>query len=252
MKARQIIKDSINNLFNAAEFTLEHPMDEKMGDYASNVAMILSKKEQKSPRELAEEIAEKLRGQGELKGIVEKIEVAGPGFVNFFLSNKYLTDEVSEVLSEKEAYGRGVRWEEKKVMVEYTDPNPFKQFHIGHLMSNTIGESLSRLIEFSGAEVKRACYQGDVGMHVAKSIWGIRELLKEKKLSIEEIGEMELDEKAAFLGKGYATGAAGFEENEESKKAINDLNKVIYERSDEGVNKIYDLGRRWSLDYFET
>ena len=227
-------------------------MDEKMGDYASNVAMILSKKEQKSPRELAEEIAEKLRGQGELKGIVEKIEVAGPGFVNFFLSNKYLTDEVSEVLSEKEAYGSGVRWEEKKVMVEYTDPNPFKQFHIGHLMSNTIGESLSRLIEFSGAEVKRACYQGDVGMHVAKSIWGIRELLKEKKLSIEEIGEMELDEKAAFLGKGYAMGAAGFEENEESKKAINDLNKVIYERSDEGVNKIYDLGRRWSLDYFET
>ena len=60
----------------------------------------------------------------------------------------------------------------KKVIIDYTDPNPFKEFHIGHLMNNTIGESLSRIFEFEGAKVKRVCYQGDVGIHVAKAIWG--------------------------------------------------------------------------------
>jgi len=252
MKARQIIKGAIENLFNVAEFTLEHPADEKMGDYATNVAMVMAKESKKNPREMAEEMMKKLREAKELKEIVERVEVAGPGFINFFLSEKYLIDELSEVVSEKENYGKGVRWEGQKVMVEFTDPNPFKQFHIGHLMSNTIGESLARLMEFSGAQVKRACYQGDVGMHVAKSIWGLKELLKEKNQTMEEIGGRSLEERAAFLGRAYAMGAAAFEEQEESKEEIKKLNKIIYERSDEEVNQMYDLGRAWSLDYFET
>jgi len=252
MKARYIIKETINKLFEVSDFTLEHPMNEEMGDYAANVAMVAAKSQKRNPREMAEEMVEKLKKSSELKKIIEKVEVAGPGFINFFLKDSYLVNEVNEVIKEKDEYGKGAKWEGLKVMVEYTDPNPFKQFHIGHLMSNAIGESLARLIEFSGAEVKRACYQGDVGMHVAKSIWGMKELLKERKQTIEDIGKMELADKAEFLGRAYAIGATEFEEEEKVKEAINGLNKIIYERSDPEINNIYDLGRKWSLDYFEV
>ena len=95
-----------------------------------------------------------------------KINVAGAGFINFTLKTEYLLAQAK--LAKDADYGRSNRLAGQKVMVEYTDPNPFKEMHIGHLMSNTIGESIVRLIEMSGAEVKRACYQGNVGQHVAK------------------------------------------------------------------------------------
>ena len=72
-------------------------------------------------------------------------------------------------------------------MVEYTDPNPFKEFHIGHLYSNSVGESISRIYGAIGSDVKRADYFGDVGMHVAKSVWGLIEKMKKEKVSISDL-----------------------------------------------------------------
>ena len=92
----------------------------------------------------------------------------------------------------------------QKVLFEYTDPNPFKVFHIGHLMSNAIGESLSRLFEFSGAEVKRANYQGDVGMHIAKSIWGVFTKLEQESMTLDDLEQKLLPDRVAFLGQAYA------------------------------------------------
>ena len=123
-------------------------------------------------------------------------------------------------------------------MVEYTDPNPFKEFHIGHLMSNAIGESIARLCEFSGAEVKRANYQGDVGPHVAKAIWGIQ------KLGIDASD-------SAALGKAYATGVAAYESDESAKAEIDVINTKVYNLSDESINEIYAAGRAASLKHFE-
>jgi len=123
-------------------------------------------------------------------------------------------------------------------VVEYTDPNPFKEFHIGHLMTNTIGESISRIFEFSGAEVKRANYQGDVGMHVAKAIWG---LLKNENSDFD----------VSDMGKAYALGATAFDGDEDARREIVEINKKIYEKSDTAVNDIYEKGRQKSLDYFE-
>jgi len=251
MKAKQIINEAIDRLYPVAEFSVEHPIDERMGDFATNAAMVMAKKEGKNPRALAEEMAEKLKGVKELMVLVEKIEVAGPGFVNFFLRDEYMAEEVEKINAEKDDYGRGESWQGQKVIIEFTDPNPFKQFHIGHLMSNAIGESLARLVEFAGGQVKRACYQGDVGMHVAKSIWGLKELLKEKNQTMDEVGNSDLDERIAFLGRAYAMGATAFSEDEKVKDEINGLNKIIYERSNEGINDIYDLGKKWSLEYFE-
>ena len=223
-------------------FSLDVPTVEGFGDLSSNVALILAKTSGKNPKELAEAIVGELRkGQN---ANVEKIEVAGAGFINFFFSSEYFRDALAGVLK-NERFGENNSLAGQKVVIEYTDPNPFKEFHIGHLMTNTIGEAVSRLASFSGAEVKRACYQGDVGMHVAKAIFGM--LAKEADLPAES---EDLSVKAKFLGQCYAYGAKT--ESGEDKKAIAELNKKIYERSDEGVNRFYDLGRQWSLDYFET
>ncbi|OGZ85275.1 MAG: arginine--tRNA ligase [Candidatus Staskawiczbacteria bacterium RIFOXYC1_FULL_38_18] len=209
------------------EFSVEIPGDKSHGDYSTNIALILSKKLGKNPREVAEEIKNKI-GKNNL---FYKIEVAGPGFINFFISDKYFIDTLKNI---DKNYGKAEGSERgRKIIIDYTDPNILKEFHIGHLMSNSVGESLSRIFEFEGATVKRVCYQSDVGMGVAKAIWG-----KIKKEN-ESWGEV------------YAFGAKAFEESEESKKEIIELNKKIFEKGDTKINKLYDEGKKESLKHFD-
>lgn len=149
-------------------------------------------------------------------------------------------------------------------MVEYTDPNPFKVFHIGHLMANTIGESLSRLIEFSGAEVIRACYQGDVGLHVAKTIWGILNSTDSIEIKRKIFSDINLIEKINCMGQAYVFGNEVYEGTDTVRKqSIIDVNKKIYElrniklddivdEKDKEIKNIYDAGLKLSLEYFNT
>jgi arginyl-tRNA synthetase len=113
-------------------------------------------------------------------------------------------------------------------------------------MSNTIGESVSRIIGSQGGEVKRANWQGDVGMHIAKAVWGMfhSPLTNNDKSSVEK--------SMSYLGKCYALGASRFEEDENVKKETQEINNKIYLKSDLEVNEKYEWGRKISLDYFET
>lgn len=187
-----------------------------------------------SPLKLAEKIKAEV---GPMLQEIAVTEVAAPGFVNFSLTPDSVAKSIQEAQS-RDMWGSNETLSGKKVMVEYTDPNPFKEFHIGHLMSNAIGEALSRLFQFAGAEVKRANYQGDVGPHVAKAIWGIQ------KLSLDPSS-------ASALGKAYAAGAKAYEEDAKVKEEIDEINKKVYERSDAGVDDIYSKGREASLKHFE-
>ena len=218
---------------NARDFVVEKSSD--FGDYATNVAMMNAKGREGGPLGFAEFLISELWKLEEIKKVVEKMEVAGPGFINFFLKDEVVGRHIGEILESGAEYGKNEKEKEEKVIVEYTDPNPFKEFHIGHLMSNTIGEAFSRIIEANGAEVKRACYQGDVGMHVAKTVWAI----SKKQQAIRDAND---------LGKAYSYGAQNYEAY---KTEIQEINKKIYDRSDEEINKIYDEGRKISLDYFE-
>lgn len=220
------------------EFTVEHPTDFSHGDYATNVALVAAKAAGLNPRELAEQLVEKLNGQ--IEG-VEKIEVAGPGFINFYLSRQFFVDKLANVNELKDKWGSHDDWAGKTVIVEYTDPNPFKEFHIGHLFTNAVGESLARLFMVAGAVTKRVNYQGDVGMHVANAIWGMQQL----GLTADS------DFTARELGQAYAKGATAYKEDSEAAAAMRAINKAIYERSDEAVLALYDCGRQVSLDYFE-
>jgi arginyl-tRNA synthetase len=221
------------------KISLDRPADHNHGDYSSNVALIYAKKVGIAPRELAESIIGELKKSSDLKE-VKDISVAGAGFINFTLDGAYVA---SEALAFSDTIK--VLKTKSKVMVEYTDPNPFKIFHIGHLMANTIGESIARITESAGAKVIRACYQGDVGLHVAKTIWAIQ-----KDMGAWPSDGTDTKQKVKFLGEKYVE-ASKYDEDEKVQKEIATVNKKIFERTDDEINRIYDAGRKWSLEYFE-
>jgi arginyl-tRNA synthetase len=243
------MKDKILSILQSvigadAAVDISIPDEAAFGHYATNVAMRLAHAQGKKPMELAQELARTILGKAPA-GFFEKVEAAAPGFINMWLSNATMQKEF-EKISGDERYGTGVSMKGKTVMVEFTDPNPFKLFHIGHLMSNAIGESLARFHEASGAKVLRANYQGDVGLQVAKTNWGMEH-------AGEAPGEYDgLLKKMEFLGNAYVSGNAAYESQPEAKESIIAINEKVYSRSDDAVNKLYDKGREWSLAYFET
>ena len=228
------VTDTLKKVGVAADsIALEHPADLKNGDYSTGVALKYAKQAGMKPRDLAEKIVALL---GTIEG-VEKIEIAGAGFINFHLSNSSIAARIEDARAE-DMWGSGESRKGKTMMVEYTDPNPFKEFHIGHLMSNAIGESIARLLEFSGAKVLRANYQGDVGPHVAKALF----ILLEREITNPSIQD---------IAAAYTEGSRRYEENPAAKEAIDALNKKIYEKSDPKVNELYEKGRTLSLEHFE-
>ncbi len=219
--------------YETDEVMLEHPTDLAHGDFSTNVALVLSKQAGKSPREIAQDIVTAY----DEHGAIQSVEVAGPGFINIRVSRIALRDTIREVLEAGQQWGAHDALKGKHVLVEHTQPNPFKPFHIGHLMSNTIGESLSRLYEFSGAEVRRANYQGDVGLHVAKCLWGLRKIDGDPA-NIEH------------LAQGYVEGNRAYEDDEHAKEEIVQYNTFVYEHAPE-IAEEYSKGREVSLAHFE-
>ena len=234
---KKIIQKSIKG--EIPDFLVEISGDKSHGDYSTSIALQMAKRISKNPIDVANLIKEKI----EKNGLFKKIEVAGPGFINFFINDKVFIDNLKSI---DKNYGKRNELKNKKVIIDYTDPNILKEFHIGHLMSNTVGESLSRIFEFQGAKVKRVCYQSDVGMSVAKAVWGI---LQNKKDFPKDLAP--LSEKVKFLSTSYVLGSEKYESDEIAKKEIVVLNKKIFEKSDKEINKFYEKGKKWSLEHFD-
>lgn len=243
IQIQNLIKESLKNLqIENIDIILEHPLDLKMGDYSTNIAMASAKSIGSSPKDLAEKIVFEL--EKNLPEEIEKIEVAGPGFINFYLSKDFFNENIKNILNKGKEWGKADILNGQKIMVEYTQPNPFKPFHIGHLMSNAIGESISRIVEFLGADVIRANYQGDIGPHVAKAIYGLLKFgMPEESKSVSE--------KAQYIGECYSRGSNLYDTEEKVKVEIDNLNKKIYDKSDEKINEIYKWGREITLEAFE-
>jgi arginyl-tRNA synthetase len=234
------------------KISLDHPTDPKHGDYSTSVAMQLAKNmgaSTKNPLDLAQKIADKITAElPDANHFIEKVTVAAPGFINFYLTKKFFVQNVEEVLKETLRYGKNTKLWNKKVIIEHTNLNPFKPFHIGHIVNNAIGESLSRVLEFQDAKLTRATYGGDVGLHVAKTLWGVLKLKDEQ--SEDFFKKATLNEQVDFLGKAYAFGAQAYDEEENSKKEILELNKKVWEKTDDNLNELYQWGRRVSLEHF--
>ncbi|MDO8590082.1 MAG: arginine--tRNA ligase [bacterium] len=220
-KLRKLITEALKSLgIEAGDFVVEHPTDLRNGDYSFHLGG--------KDHLLHQKIVVYLNSNKPY--YVEEVRGAGGGFVNFYLSTEFFKKSIGEVIERENEFGKNENLKGEKVMVEHTDPNPFKEFHIGHLMPNVIGSTVANVFAWNGAEVKQACYQGDVGIHVAKAVWG---LLRGEK-------------------EPYPAGAKAYEEADESKKEIQEINKKIYEHSDEEINKVYDEGKKLSLEYFDS
>ena len=191
-------------------FMVERPGDFAHGDYATNAALAAAKILKKNPKDVATELAAKL--EGKIAG-VKKIEVAGVGFTNFTISGTTIKDIVHEAREAK--WGTNDLYKGKEVLVEYTSPNLFKPLHIGNLVGNILGESIARLFESAGAEVKRLNYPSDIGLTVAKGVWGLVKTGGDPK-----------DIQA--LGKAYVAGNAAYEDGS-AKAEIEEINKALYE-----------------------
>lgn len=230
-KIRKELTAIIEKVFGVTGVVVElMPAPEGTGaDFATNVAMRLAKSVGKAPREVAEDLRRELAASGGLMGV--EVTVAGPGFLNFRLGLAELKRQADEVVSRLgAAEGLVQDYAGKMVVAEFSDPNPFKVLHVGHLYTSVVGEAISRLLECAGAKVARANFGGDVGLHVGKTLWAVRERgYQPADLTIERIAEC------------YVEGTRAYEENEAAKAEITRLNKAIYAIAERGEGEAADV-----------
>jgi arginyl-tRNA synthetase len=166
------LKEAIKNAVVAAglateeqlpEVLLEKPKEKSHGDYSTNMAMQLARIAKKAPRMIAEDIVQHLDQQ---QASIEKIEIAGPGFINFFMNNQYLTNLIPTILEQGDRYGESNAGQGQKVQVEFVSANPTGDLHLGHARGAAVGDSLCNVLEKAGYDVTREYYINDAGNQI--------------------------------------------------------------------------------------
>jgi arginyl-tRNA synthetase len=243
------ISATIKDLF-AVDVSVQLTRPEpEFGDYATNIALQLAGRLGKNPREVADMITARLRELGEFS----EVSVAGPGFINIRVGDEFLRREL-DTMSDA-TYGKSHAFDGKVVITEYSDPNPFKVLHAGHLYTSVIGDAISNLIEQAGGNVHRVNFGGDVGLHVAKTLWAIIKKLDgehpEKLMDIPE------NERSEWMAACYVEGTRAYEDDEQAKIDIIALNKKVYQFHNENdhespLAQMYWTCREWSYDYFNA
>ncbi len=233
----QLLRNDVEKIMKKEKLDvslMEKPPKPEMGDLAFP-CFSLSKEFKKAPPEISKDIAGRLKPSG----AVREIKALGP-YVNFYGDWKKLGKSViDEVRKKGRKYGSGTP-KARTMMVEFSHPNTHKAFHIGHTRNIILGESLSRVLHFAGYKVARVNYQGDIGPHVARCIWGL--------LNLDLIEPRE--GKGRWLGEMYAK-ASQEAKNYKVELAIREINKRLY-AGDAKLVKLWKKTRQWSLDYFDS
>lgn len=176
-RRRQLIRDRVEDALIRArvagalsyeklpEYTVERPREAAHGDYATNVAMLLAKPCRKAPRDIAKIIAEYIDFSD---SPIEKMEIAGPGFINFRMKEDWLNEAACEMLAEGEDFGRSRLGEGQKIQVEFVSANPTGDLHMGNARGAAIGDSLASVLDMAGFEVEREYYINDAGNQIDK------------------------------------------------------------------------------------
>lgn len=233
---KNTLKNTIKQLFDVEiEPEVTTAPETLAADFSSNIAMKLSGILHANPREIAAKIAAEMPGF--------KTEVAGPGFLNFILPDEYYTAKIADFAKDLPKNISCDEYSGKTVICEFSDPNPFKVLHVGHLYTSIVGDAISRLFEFAGAKVIRANFGGDVGLHVGKTMWALLNSGM-KDFTIEDIAAK------------YVEGTNAYEEDEKAKSEIVEINKKVYAIAENNLHdselaEIYWRGRELSYQYFE-
>lgn len=174
---QQIIKSSLeksNIDLESSKIIIEIPKDVNHGNYSTNVALVLTKILHKNPMEIANLIKDNIETP-----IVSKIEIAAPGFINFYLTDKRIFDELGKIIKENKSYGKNNLGNNTKIDIEYVSANPTGSLHIGHGRGAVYGDNLSRIMSFCGYDVTREYYINDAGNQMNNLGISIKERYKE-------------------------------------------------------------------------
>lgn len=217
---------------------LERTPDPKWGDIAFP-CFGLAKGMAKPPAEIAAELAPKI----EPKGLISKVEARGP-YINFFVDADAVGQEtLEEILKLKSGYGAWTTGKGKKVMVEYAQPNTHKAVHVGHVRNFLVGKSTVALLRAIGYQVVTASYHGDVGTHVATTLWGLLKFHKDEEPSKTGRGE--------WLGKIYTEATSYIEKHPKAKTEVQELNQKLM-AGDPKLQKLWQKTRKWSIEEFKN
>ncbi len=247
-RIRKAVDEALREMgANDVAFVVERPTDFSHGDYATNAALAAAKQLGREPRELASELAGRI--EYALGDSVANVVVAGPGFVNITLAREAVTLAVAEADVKKEDWGKGMAEDGKRVIVEYSNPNAFKEMHIGHLVGTVVGEAVSRLVENSGALIARDTFGGDIGPNVAKALWGLRKKNVSEPTTAGEIGIAYTEGSSAYESDPqakppFAQGSGG------AREEIDALNQAIYAGTDRELMELWRKGRDVSVEEF--
>ena len=238
-----ILKQALNVFALDLPIKLEKPADEKFGDLSSNIAMIAYKQvadKFNSPRELAETLLEEIK-KADRENIIEEINLAGPGFINFKLGHDHLINKLQEIITNKDFplinLGQG-----KKAIVEYSSPNIAKPFTIGHLRSTIIGDSVANLLEASGYKVFRDNHLGDWGTQFGKQIVAIKKWGNESEIAL---ADNPVEKLVALYVK--------FHEQAEKNPELEDEARLWFKKLEDGDKEARDLWQKcidWSFKEF--
>lgn len=238
------IEKAVTDLYAVdVQVVLSRP-DEQFGDYATNVALQLAKPVGQPPRAIAEALAVKIREN--LSTAIREVTVAGPGFINMSLTDSALI-AAAQTAPVKTLEGQ-------TIVAEFSDPNPFKVLHAGHLYTSVVGDAIANLLQHAGASVHRVNFGGDVGLHVGKTLWAIiQELGGENPDKLAQIPE---GERSEWMSRCYVIGNNTYDDNEAAKAEMIALNKRVYQihtsnDHDSPLAHIYWTCRDWSYQYFD-
>lgn len=231
------IEQTVFELFGlTVSAPVEIPKDLVHGDYTSNIALVLAKDLQKKPQEIARQIATHLQEKNIAH--VKQISAEGIGFINFSLAADFFALQLEAILTQQESWGKTSLYENKTILVEHSSPNLFKPFHIGHVMNNTIGESLVQLAHFSGAKVKTISFPSDISLGVAKALFILLEE-KDIPLSIER------------LGGAYVRGTARYADDEAVQARVKEIADNLYAKKETPELALYEACKKINIEYFE-
>jgi arginyl-tRNA synthetase len=232
---KSLLEEAIKVLgIEAPVITVDYPTDASHGDYTTNIAMVAAKKLGKNPRELASDLQEKLKSSE----LFEKVEVAGPGFINFWVKDEVILKKMNQQGDVKQI-GKG-----KKVVVEYSSPNIAKPFTIGHLRSTLIGDAIANILEAVGYEVYRDNHVGDWGTQFGKQIYAIKEWGNEEEIENS-------DRPVKLLVDLYVK----FHQEAEKNPEIEEKARVWFKKLEDGDPEARELWKKcieWSWKEFDA
>lgn len=243
MNSYELIKQEIKNLSGGdVIFSLTQPEDFAHGDYATNVAFVVAKSKGISPKECAEEFLVKLTEK--LPAIVKKIEVAGPGFINFHLTDEVVRTEISSLESRNTF---STMYSGKKVLVEHSSPNLFKPFSIGLLLNHIAGAAVTHLMKAGGANVTTVSFPSDVSIGIAKAIY----IIEKDGGLMQDVFSQDEEKIIAYLGTSYARGVALFDKDETIHNDVKDIAQKLYSETPSPEFDIFEKCKIINVVYFE-